>query len=67
MILYVMVEDNLSYQTKTGDKVDTGLPFIAQVLRWILLLVTWPFRVFIFFINPLPDKKGTPKQIKIRK
>ncbi len=61
------MKDNISYRTKNGEKVDTGLPFIAWIFRCIFLLVTFPFRVFFFFINPLPDEKGTPKQIKIRK
>jgi hypothetical protein len=61
------MRDNLSFRTRTGDKVNTGLPFIVLLFRLLVLLITFPFRVFWFFINPLPDRKGTPKQIKIRK
>jgi hypothetical protein len=61
------MKDNISYRTKDGQKVDTGLFFIAWIFRQVFLLFTFPLRVLWFFINPLPNKKGTPKQIKIRK
>lgn len=61
------MKDKFSVRTKNGDKIDTGLPWIVYLFRGVFLLLTFPFRVFWFFINPLPDKKGTPKQIKVRK
>ena len=62
-----MREDNWSATDVSGKKIDTGMPFILQILRWIILLVTFPLRVFFYFLNPFPTKDGTPRQIKIRK
>ena len=62
-----MKEDNISATNVNGVKIDTGLPWIIQILRYIILLITFPIRVFFFFLNPFPTKDGTPRQIKIRK
>jgi hypothetical protein len=61
------MEDNWSLKDSSGKKIDTGMPYIIQILRWIILLITFPLRVFFYFLNPFPTKDGTPRQIKIRK
>lgn len=61
------MEDNISMNNTGGGKINTGMPWILQLLRYIILLITFPLRVFFFFINPFPTKDGTPRQIKIRK
>jgi hypothetical protein len=62
-----MIEDNWSLKDSNGRKIDSGMPYLIQIVRWILLLITFPLRVFFFFLNPFPTKDGTPRQIKIRK
>ena len=47
--------------------INTGIPWIIGVLHNVFLLLTFPMRVFFFFLNPFPTKEGTPRQIKIRK
>lgn len=60
-------EDNYSIRDINGRPIDTGMPWIIGVLRNIILLITFPVRVFFYFLNPFPTKDGTPRQIKIRK
>ena len=62
-----MKEDNYSVRDINGRPIDTGTPFIIGMLRNIVLLITFPIRVFFYFLNPFPTKDGTPRQIKIRK
>lgn len=62
-----MKEDNYSVRDINGRPIDTGTPFIIGILRNIVLLITFPIRVFFYFLNPFPTKDGTPRQIKIRK
>lgn len=62
-----MKEDNYSVRDINGRPIDTGTPFIIGILRNIVLLITFPIRVFFYFLNPFPSKDGTPRQIKIRK
>ncbi len=47
--------------------INTGMPLIIGVLHNLILLLTFPVRVFFFFLNPFPTKDGTPRQVKIRK
>ncbi len=61
------MEDKWSMTNVSGQKIDTGMPWIIQILRYIILLITFPLRVFFYFLNPFPTKDGTPRQIKIRK
>lgn len=60
-------EDNYSIRDINGRPIDTGMPWIISILHGIFLLITFPIRVFWFFLNPFPTKDGTPRQIKIRK
>lgn len=60
-------EDNYSIRDANGRPIDTGMPWIISILHGIFLLITFPIRVFWFFLNPFPTKDGTPRQIKIRK
>lgn len=62
-----MREDNWSATNVNGNKIDTGMPWIIQILRYIVLLVTFPLRVFFFWLNPFPTKEGAPRQVKIKK
>lgn len=61
------MKDNFSMRNVGGGKINTGMPWIIQILRYIVLLITFPLRAFFFFLNPFPTKDGTPRQIKIRK
>ena len=60
-------EDPYSIRDINGRPIDTGMPWIIWILRNIFLLITFPIRVFWYFLNPFPTKDGTPRQIKIRK
>lgn len=62
-----MKQDNYSIKDINGRPINTGTPFIIGILRNIILLITFPIRVFFYFLNPFPTKDGTPRQIKIRK
>ena len=62
-----MKEDNYSVRDINGRPIDTGTPFIIGILRNIVLLITFPIRVFFYFLNPFPTKDGTSRQIKISK
>lgn len=60
-------EDIYSIRDMNGRPIDTGMPWMIGVIRNIVLLITFPIRVFFYFINPFPTKEGTPRQVKIRK
>lgn len=60
-------QDNFSAIDSNGRPIDTGMFWIIGVLHNLFLLLTFPVRVFFFFLDPFPTKEGTPKQIKIRK
>lgn len=57
-----MKNDNLSFKDIHGKPVDTSLAFTAQVIRYLLLFVTFPIRVLLYWLNPFDGKK-----IKIQK
>jgi hypothetical protein len=57
-----MKKDNLSFKDIHGKPVDTTLAFTAEVLRYLLLFVTFPIRVLLYWLNPFDGKK-----IKIQK
>ena len=61
------MEDNISMKDKNGRTIDTGMFGIIYLLRLVILLITFPLRMFFFFLNPFPTKNGAPRQIKIRK
>lgn len=60
-------KDVFSAIDSNGRPIDTGMFWIIGVLHNLFLLLTFPVRVFFFFLDPFPTKEGTPKQIKIRK
>ena len=60
-------EDNITFKGAKGEKVDNGAFFLLTLIRWFFMLLTFPIRAFIYFLNPFPTKKGTPRQIKIRR
>lgn len=60
-------EDIYSIRDMNGRPIDTGMPWMIGVIRNIVLLITFPIRVFFYFVNPFPTKEGTPRQVKIRK
>lgn len=60
-------KDTFSAIDSNGRPIDTGMFWIIGVLHNSFLLLTFPVRVFFFFLDPFPTKEGTPRQIKIRK
>lgn len=62
-----MKKDKFSMLDTNNRPINTGIPWIIGVLHNVFLLLTFPMRVFFFFLNPFPTKEGTPRQIKIRK
>ncbi|WP_439504886.1 hypothetical protein [Sediminibacterium sp.] len=62
-----MKKDKFSVHDINNRPINTGIPWIIGVLHNVFLLLTFPMRVFFFFLNPFPTKEGTPRQIKIRK
>lgn len=62
-----MKKDKFSMLDSNNRPINTGIPWIIGVLHNVFLLLTFPMRVFFFFLNPFPTKEGTPRQIKIRK
>jgi hypothetical protein len=62
-----MKKDKFSVLDINKRPINTGIPWIIGVLHNVFLFLTFPMRVFFFFLNPFPTKEGTPRQIKIRK
>jgi hypothetical protein len=51
-----MRKDNWSITKKSGQRIDTGMPWILGVIRNIILLITFPIRAFFYIINPFAAK-----------
>jgi hypothetical protein len=51
-----MRKDNWSLRGYHGEKIDTGMPWIIGIFRNIILLITFPVRVFFYLINPFAAK-----------
>lgn len=56
------MKDDISTKNINGQPIDTTLAFTAQIIRWCLLLVTFPIRVLLYWFNPFDGKR-----IKIQK
>lgn len=56
------MKDEISFKDIHGKPTDTTLAFTAQIIRWCLLLVTFPIRVILYWFNPFDGKR-----IKIQK
>jgi hypothetical protein len=62
-----MKKDRISMRDSNNRPIDTGMPWIIGILHNMYLLLTFPLRVFFFFLNPFPTKNGVARQVKIRK
>lgn len=51
------MKDEISFRNSNGKPVDTTLFFTAKIIRSVLLLVTFPIRVLLYWFNPFDGKK----------
>jgi hypothetical protein len=54
--ILIMRKDNWSLKGYSGQKIDTGMPWILGVIGNIILLITFPIRAFFYLINPFAAK-----------
>ena len=56
------MKDEISFRDSNGKPIDTTLFFTAKIIRGVLLLITFPIRVLLYWFNPFDGKR-----IKIQK